>query len=176
LDLYQIFIKYNRTWTVREQVLFLIFFTIFIIYVSKLLLKRQIVLSQAAAGLCLFLFLGIVFASTVFTRIPTERQYKLELFWSWKEIFNGDSGLLKENLLNCVLLTPMGLLLPITLNCNIRWWEGLLIGTAVSAVIETCQLVFRRGLFEWDDMIHNGIGCMIGCVVMGICRRYIKNH
>lgn len=176
MDLYQIFIKYNRTWAVREQVLFLILLTMIVIYTSKLLLKRRIVLSQAAAGLCLFLFLGIVFGSTVFTRVPTERQYRLELFWSWKKVFNGDSELLKENLLNCVLLIPMGLLLPITLNCNIRWWEGLLIGTAVSTVIETCQLVFCRGLFEWDDMIHNGIGCMIGCVIMGICRRCNKNH
>lgn len=108
--------------------------------------------------------------------VSTYAHYRLELFWSWKKVFDGDSELLKENLLNCVLLIPMGLLLPITLNCKIRWWEGLLIGTAVSAVIETCQLVFCRGLFEWDDMIHNGIGCMIGCVIMGICRRCIKNH
>ena len=21
-----------------------------------------------------------------------------------------------------------------------------------------------RGLFEWDDMIHNGLGCMVGCL------------
>lgn len=52
----------------------------------------------------------------------------------------------------------------------------MLIGIVTSAMIETCQLVFYRGLFEWDDMIHNGIGCMIGCVIMGICRRYINNH
>lgn len=22
------------------------------------------------------------------------------------------------------------------------------------------------GLFEWDDMIHNGLGCMVGCLVV----------
>ncbi|MCH1951114.1 VanZ family protein [Enterocloster sp. OA13] len=98
------------------------------------------------------------------------------MFWSWKKVLNGDSELLKENLLNCVLLIPMGLLLPIMLDFNIRWWEGLLIETVVSAVIETYQLVFCRGLFEWDDMIHNGIGCMIGCVVMEVCRRYTNNN
>ena len=36
----------------------------------------------------------------------------------------------------------------------------------ISAVIETSQLVFMRGLFEWDDMIHNGLGCMVGCLVV----------
>ena len=35
----------------------------------------------------------------------------------------------------------------------------------ISAVIETSQLVFMCGLFEWDDMIHNGLGCMVGCLV-----------
>ena len=23
-----------------------------------------------------------------------------------------------------------------------------------------------RGLFEWDDIIHNGLGCMVGCLVV----------
>lgn len=27
-------------------------------------------------------------------------------------------------------------------------------------MIEVSQLVFMRGLFEWDDMIHNRIGCI----------------
>lgn len=170
MDLYQIIIKHNRTWTVRELIFFLISFIIIVIYVCNLLSKKRIMLSQAVAGLLLFLFLGVVFGSTVFTRIPGERQYKLELFWSWKRILNGDSGLLKENLLNCILLIPMGMLLPIVLNHNVRWWKALLIGIATSAVIETCQLVFCRGLFEWDGMIHNGVGCMIGCVIMEIWR------
>ena len=170
LDLYQIIIKHNRTWTVHELIFFLISFIIIVMYICNLLSRKRIVLSQAVAGLLLFLFLGVVFGSTV----PGSRQYKLELFWSWKRVLNGDSGLLKENLLNCILLVPMGLLLPIMMNHNIRWWKGMFIGIATSAVIETCQLVFCRGLFEWDDMIHNGVGCMIGCVVMGIWRKHIK--
>ncbi len=174
LDLYQIIIKHNRTWTVHELIFFLISFIIIVMYICNLLSRKRIVLSQAVAGLLLFLFLGVVFGSTVFTRIPGSRQYNLELFWSWKRVLNGDSGLLKENLLNCILLVPMGLLLPIMMNHNIRWWKGMFIGIATSAVIETCQLVFCRGLFEWDDMIHNGVGCMIGCVVMGIWRKHIK--
>lgn len=44
--------------------------------------------------------------------------------------------------------------------------QALLFGVLISAVIETSQLVFMRGLFEWDDMIHNGLGCMVGCLVV----------
>lgn len=40
-------------------------------------------------------------------------------------------------------------------------------GLVVSLLIEVLQLVLCRGLFEWDDMIHNGLGCMIGAVAMG---------
>lgn len=35
-------------------------------------------------------------------------------------------------------------------------------GLIASAVIEVLQLVLCRGLFEFDDMIHNGFGCMLG--------------
>ena len=57
LDLYQIIIKHNRTWTIHELIFFLISFIIIVIYVCNLLLKKRIVLSQAVAGLLLFLFL-----------------------------------------------------------------------------------------------------------------------
>ena len=71
LDLYQIIIKHNRTWTVRELIFFLISIIIIVIYVCNLLSRKRIVLSQAVAGLLLFLFLGVVFGSTVSARKPT---------------------------------------------------------------------------------------------------------
>ena len=49
---------------------------------------------------------------------------------------------------------------------KIKWRTAFFIGILISAVIEVSQLVFMRGLFEWDDMIHNGLGCMIGCVIV----------
>ena len=26
-------------------------------------------------------------------------------------------------------------------------------------------LILTRGLFEWDDVIHNSLGCMVGCMI-----------
>ena len=46
---------------------------------------------------------------------------------------------------------------------NIRY--AFLSGVAVAVVIEGCQLIFKLGWFEWDDMIHNGISCLLGSVV-----------
>lgn len=120
----------------------------------------------------LVVFLGIVFGSTVFTRTGTIRQYELVPFWSWRDIIRyHDWTLLKENLLNCILLLPAGVLLPIIANHKIKWYQALIVGILVSAIIEFSQLIFMRGLFEWDDMIHNGLGCMIGSMVTN----YIMN-
>ena len=166
MDLYQIFITHNRAWTVREIICFSILFTIVAIISFNLVRQQKIAVSQAVSGLLLLLFLGIVFASTVFTRNPTGvHRYELELFWSWKAVYHGSREMLKENLLNMILLFPAGLLLLFVFQRRLSWWAGLMIGVMISGAIETCQLVFCRGLFEWDDIVHNGFGCMVGCMI-----------
>ena len=176
MDLYQVFITHNGAWTIQDIICLLALFILAAIFTCRQLCRQRIVMSQAVAGLALFLFIGVVFGSTVFTRMLAERKYNLELFWSWKEIINGNRDLLKENFLNCILLIPMGLLLPATLNHRISWWKGMLIGVTPSAIIETSQWIFCRGLFEWDDMIHNGIGCMIGCVIANMIKECLNKH
>lgn len=125
------------------------------------------------------LYLLLVFGSTVFTRMPGERQYQLEAFWSWKKILHyieqhgmvTGTGLLRENLLNIVMLFPAGMLLPFVFGNRgkIRWWHGLLFGIFISGCIEGLQLILCRGLFEFDDMIHNSLGCMAGCAIGAGC-------
>lgn len=166
MDLYQIFITHIRTWTFREIMALSVIILFAVCVFIHLLLHHKIVLSQAVSGLLLILFLAVVFGSTVFTRAPKSYyNYELELFWSWREVLQGNSVRLKENLLNMLMLLPAGLLLPVVAGRKLCWWKGLLIGVLISAVIEISQLIFRRGLFEWDDMIHNGIGCMGGCII-----------
>jgi len=76
--------------------------------------------------------------------------------------------LLSENFWNIVLFVPIGLLL------SLLWKRrGTVILTAVlfSAFLEVSQLVTRRGLFEFDDVIHNALGAVIGVLVYRIFRR-----
>ncbi|MDY2628743.1 MAG: VanZ family protein [Lachnospiraceae bacterium] len=165
MDIYQLFTTYTGTWTGRDFVCFFMIFAVVCTVSYDLLRQGRIVWSQAVAGLLMTVFLAIVFGSTVFTRIPDGvHRYNLEVFWSWRAVFAGDREIAKESILNIFLLMPAGVLLPFMWNRKLSWLHGLLAGAAVSAIIETCQLVFCRGLFEWDDMIHNGIGCMVGCV------------
>ena len=63
-----------------------------------------------------------------------------------------------------VLFIPLGILLGLLFRgrCVLL---PVLIGTAVSAVVELVQLVGKLGLFEFDDMIYNTAGCLIGVLV-----------
>ena len=38
----------------------------------------------------------------------------------------------------------------------------MLIGGGFSVLIETLQFFLKRGFAEFDDVFHNGLGCMIG--------------
>lgn len=175
MDIYQIIITHNRSWTIREIIAFAVVFLIAVFLSAILLKQHKIVMVQAVSGLVLLVFLAIVFGSTVFTRTPGVRQYQLEVFWSWKEILGigkcgrlgsiTEGGLLQENLLNILLLFPAGILLPGVFNRKLKWWQGLLVGILLSSGIEFSQLLFCRGLFEFDDIIHNSFGCMLGTLV-----------
>ena len=166
MDIYQIWTKYNKPWSKFEIACFSVALIIIFICTSYCVYKKKINKIQATAILLMVVFLSIVFESTIFTRTVTVRQYKLQLFWSWREIIlYHDIELLKEDLLNCILLLPLGVLLPVIAGHKLSWYKALEIGILVSAFIEVSQLVLMRGLFEWDDMIHNGLGCMAGCCV-----------
>lgn len=167
MDIYQIWTTYNKKWSKYEILAFSVILLLIVIIMAYCLWKKKLNIIQAGAVVAMVIFLGIVLGSTVFTRTSTVRQYELMPLWSWRAIIRyHDWGLLKEDLLNCILLLPAGALLPLIANRKVKWYQALLFGVLISAVIETSQLVFMRGLFEWDDMIHNGLGCMVGCLVV----------
>ena len=169
MDIYQIWTTYNKPWSRCEVFIFAVILAMVCILMSICLYRHKLSIIQALSILALVVFLGIVFGSTVFTRPKTIRQYKLIPFWSWGTIICcQDWSLLKENFLNCILLLPAGALLPAIANHKVKWHQALWMGIAISATIEFCQLIFMRGLFEWDDMIHNGLGCMAGCLLANL--------
>jgi glycopeptide antibiotics resistance protein len=125
------------------------------------------------------------------------------LLWSYKEalsVHNGgdsglrilitDSGLLKEIILNILLYVPFGYLLPFTWPklaqkkqeasgnrlTHCFWsipWKVVLIGILCSTVTEVTQLVFHLGLFEYDDIFNNALGCLIGALIYnGFLRKH----
>lgn len=173
LDIFQIIIKYYPEWSCREIIIISIILMLSLFLTIYFFKKNKINRTQSITGMLFLSYLIFVFSSTVFTRMPGERRYQLELFWSWKEIFDPigragaetENGLLLENLLNMVMLLPAGLLLPFAAGRKVKLWHGMFIGIGISFFIEISQLIFCRGLFEFDDIIHNGLGCMAGVAV-----------
>lgn len=175
MDIYQIILTHNRKWSPLELGSFSAVFLFITAVLFILLRKKKIILSQMISGLLLVGHLGLVFASTVFTRTPDGIwHYELIPFWSWREVLIGNTYMLTEIVLNIILFIPIGILIPLLIHKRIKWWQGMLLGFFLSFVIEISQLVLCRGLFEWDDIIHNGIGCMVGCLITRYVLYYFR--
>lgn len=125
--------------------------------------------------------LANLYETILFREVQSERIFKLIPFWSYAESlsFNGglritDGPLLKQIVLNILLYIPLGYLLPFlwpSLQKGAVSWKVVLSGFICSAATEISQLIFRIGWFEFDDMIHNTLGCLIGYLMYSfICR------
>ena len=126
--------------------------------------------------------LANLYKTILFRNVREKSVMKLIPFWSYVKSISLSNGLkivngplLKQIVLNILLYIPMGYLLPFVWpglhGRSIISWKVVLIGFICSAATEVSQLVFRIGLFEFDDMIHNTLGCVIGCMMYSfICR------
>ena len=116
----------------------------------------------------------ILYETILFRPVYPYMQYELVPFWSYRLAYYGESYYISEILLNYLLYIPLGFLLKAVF-WQLKWWQCLLICLLSSCAIEVSQLVFRIGLFEWDDMIGNTIGGLIGFSIHVICNRIACN-
>ena len=80
-------------------------------------------------------------------------------------------------MLNIILFLPAGILLPFVFCKKILFRYAFMAGVFFSFVIECSQLILCRGLFEWDDMIDNTIGAVIGCMISNyIIKKFGKDE
>ena len=105
----------------------------------------------------------------VYRKESSESKYDFTPFWSYNEIMDGNVWLLVENIMNLVVFMPIGLLL----GCSFRtmnWKLVLAIGCVLSVGIELLQFMLKRGFAEFDDVVHNTLGCMIGYGIFSLIR------
>ena len=101
---------------------------------------------------------------TIISRIGTYTHHFYPPFSSYEAIIGGSTNAIYENFCNVVLFIPFGVALALFFRIDIKW--SLLIGFAISLMIELCQWVFWLGSFEVDDLIHNSLGTGIGAVLL----------
>lgn len=139
--------------------------------------KKDYPIRCVAAAMALYAFLFVVFASTVFSRPDYGYyNYNLELFWSHRVAREQGKGFMETQIfLNMLILVPVGFLFPLAAS-HARFGHTFLFGLLCTGLIEGLQLVLRRGLFEWDDMVHNMIGLCVGYAVFWVFKRTCRHR
>lgn len=114
-------------------------------------------------GILALEYVFLLFCTTVvFRSTEKERLFNIMPFWSYGAYFRGeDFRLLPENMMNVVVFIPFGVLLGASIRKN-SWIRVIIAGCCISVSIEVLQLVSKRGFCEFDDVMHNTLGCLIG--------------
>ena len=120
---------------------------------------------QGIAKLLLSEYVFLIYCSTVIFRdVNPSRGHYFTPFWSYSR-----QDLIAENIMNVVVFIPIGILLFITQKKRASqlkaWIIAIVSGFAMSVGIESLQLIFKKGYAEVDDLMHNTLGCFIGCTL-----------
>lgn len=152
---------------VVPRTVYVVLLSFFLIGVVALFVWNSKKVSRCILWMFLGEYLTIIYGRTViFRKVHPKASHFLTPFWSYNRILKGeDQPFLFEIILNVVLFIPVGLLLGLQLTKGTkkqRCLKAILVGMGLSLGIEVLQLVFKKGSFEVDDIIHNTLGCFIG--------------
>ena len=135
---------------------------------------------KPAVIVLLLIWLGIVLSLTVLGREPFDgRHFQPELFWSYRSAQMKETWFVRQIIGNVIMYMPFGFLFPFLLKEKLSGWKLFVItiiaGLAISFTTESMQYLFRIGLFEFDDLFHNGLGIVIGFLIhlvfVSFCRK-----
>ena len=113
-------------------------------------------------------YILFILMETVLGRESGVGRVELVPFWSYSH-----PELRMEILMNYVLFIPFGCLLHLCFGEKFGL-RVVIAGFLLSVSIEIVQLVFRIGLFEFDDMIGNTIGCLVGAAIGKLIKKNNK--
>lgn len=150
-------------------------FVVQTIVVAKTEQKHQI---RVTSVLAVIIYLAALFYVTLGFRQPSlEHKYNLVLFWSYEEIlFQKNRFLLWENMANILAFLPLGMFLQEFAGSKMKCYYAALAGMALSILIEAAQLVFRLGLCELDDVVHNTLGTVLGYAAARLIQKIVKKY
>lgn len=122
------------------------------------------------AVLFVLYILAILVVTLITRQTRTETVLQTELFASVKSfLLEGDVEELNHMILNVVMFMPLGYLFvqmhPRKLGDAA---QVLGIGVMLSTIIESCQLIFRLGNCDVDDILANTFGALLGLVLYKI--------
>ena len=125
---------------------------------------------KPGAIVLLLIWLGIVLSLTVLGREPFDgRHFQPDFLWSYKYGYKSGTWFVLQMIENVIMYMPFGFLFPFLLKEKLSGWKlfaiTLLAGLTISFSTESIQYLYRIGLFEFDDLFHNGLGIVIGFLI-----------
>lgn len=151
-------------------IVYWILLTVFVVGFAVILSSQETQRAQKIARLMLMEWVVLMFCSAIIFR-ETRAGSAINLVPLSSYFCIAENSYLWEvtsvNILNVVMFLPVGFLLKLGYP-QIGWKQVLILGLVFSASIELSQFVFKRGLCEIDDLIHNVVGCMIGYGLMAV--------
>ena len=119
----------------------------------------------------IFILLFLIYMAAVvwFTLLKRTTSYyaaRPELFWSYKIWLTGSGRMGLQIFANIAMFVPFGFFLAGLLPRRRRALLVPVFAALFSLSIETLQLSLLRGVFEWDDMISNTTGALLGLGLM----------
>lgn len=130
---------------------------------------------HAGITLVLLVWLAVIAVITLADRTPGAVPVSPELlpFHSYRAVVAGENPeLLRSNFMNVALFYPLGLfgcdVLPENWSRKRRIFTAAVLCVLLSLDIECLQYFFSLGQAEADDVIHNGLGALLGGAVCEI--------
>ena len=150
--------------------IFVLLYTLFMHWLNIHFLKQT---RRLAAVVCLGIEIAAIMNFTIlFREVGTSSSFELEMFWSYKRwLLEGSVELGMEIINNILLFFPFGFILTDVFGkCPLR--AVIFLAGVSSTMIEVSQLVFKIGLFEFDDIFNNVIGALLGWCVFHALRSF----
>jgi len=124
-------------------------------------------------GFLLSLNCSFIFVMTLLGRKPDiMREYRLIPFESYSILISErNMELLLQIIVNILMFVALGILLPSCFRIFEKYRNVVLFTASCSFGIELIQLIFKVGMFEVDDMIHNVLGVVIGSGLHMLCNK-----
>lgn len=106
-----------------------------------------------------------------------EYRIKLSLFWTVKDAWIKKSSQDWFYLVaNIYMFIPFGIFLPILFKKMKNWFNIFVAGLTFSFAIEIIQFFFKLGYFEFDDLINNTLGTVLGYAIFVVAVTIMKKY
>ena len=101
----------------------------------------------------------------------------LILFWSYKRcIQEYNQNLLLQIIFNVIVFIPWPILFAQVFPKMKKFLWSVGSAFLFSVFVEIMQLVFKLGMFEFDDMFHNTLGAVIGYAILTLARLLVNKY